>query len=78
VHDGVVLSLNEKGQGVAKVVFPQLALLRGNYYMDIALLCEKGIHLYETIRRAAEIHVEQKGLERGFVVIPHRWENIND
>ena len=78
VHDDVVLSLNEKGQGVAKVLFPQLALLRGNYYLDIALLCEKGIHLYETIRRAAEIHVEQKGLERGLVVLPHRWENTND
>jgi len=73
VHDGVILSVNEQGQGVAKILFPDLALLRGNYYLNIALLCEKGIHLYEAIRRAAEIHVEQKGLERGFVKLPHQW-----
>ena len=73
VHDGIALTVNEQGQGVAKIIFPELAFLRGNYYLDVALLCEKGIHLYETIRQAAEIHVEQKGLERGFVKLPHKW-----
>jgi lipopolysaccharide transport system ATP-binding protein len=73
VHDGVTLSTNEAGHGVAKLLFPQLPLLRGNYFLDVALLCEKGIHLYESVRQAAEFNVEQKGLERGIVKLPHEW-----
>ena len=73
-HDGVSLSVDATGKGVADIVFPKLSLLRGNYYLDIALLCEKGIHLYESIRRAAELHVDQKGLERGIVMLPHEWK----
>jgi len=73
VHDGVVLETNEEDLGKARIVFPALSLLRGNYFLDVALLCEKGIHLYETGRQVAEINVEQKGLERGFVKLPHEW-----
>jgi len=73
IHDGVELSVNDEGQGVAKILFPKLSLLRGNYYLDVALLCEKGIHLYEAVRQVGEIYVEQKGLERGFVKLPHQW-----
>jgi lipopolysaccharide transport system ATP-binding protein len=74
VHDGVVLETNEEDLGKARIVFPALSLLRGNYFLDVALLCEKGIHLYETGRQVAEINVEQKGLERGFVKLPHEWK----
>ena len=74
VHDGVPLTVNDDGRGVARIVFPKLALLRGHYYLDVALLCEQGIHLYESIRRVAELHVDQTGLERGFVMLPHEWK----
>ena len=73
-HDGISLSVDETGKGMANIVFPKLSLLRGHYYLDVALLCEKGIHLYESIRRAAELHIDQKGLERGFVMLPHEWK----
>jgi len=73
VHDGVELSVNEEGQGVAKILFPSLPLLRGSYYLDVALLCEKGVHLYEAARQVGEIYVEQNGLERGVVKLPHQW-----
>ena len=73
VHDNVVLSVNDQGQGVAKIMFPALPLLRGNYYLDAALLCEKGIHLYEAARQVAELFVEQEGSERGVVKLPHQW-----
>jgi len=72
-HDKIELFINEQGQGVAKILFPALPLLRGNYYLDVALLCEKGIHLYEAARRVAEIFVEQEGSERGVVKLPHQW-----
>jgi lipopolysaccharide transport system ATP-binding protein len=73
VNDGITLTTNDSGQGVAKLLFPKLPLLRGNYFLDVALLCEKGIHLYESVRQAAEFNVEQKGLERGIVKLPHEW-----
>jgi len=72
-HDKIELFINEQGQGVAKILFPALPLLRGNYYLDVALLCEKGIHLYEAARQVAEIFVEQEGSERGVVKLPHQW-----
>ena len=73
-HDNIALKTNAEGEGEVTIVFPKLALLRGTYYVDIALLCEKGIHLYEAVRRAAEIHVEQAGLERGIVMLEHEWK----
>lgn len=73
VQDVITLKINESGQGEARILFPKLPLLRGNYFLDVALLCEKGIHLYEAVRQAAEIHVEQNGLERGIVKLPHEW-----
>ncbi len=73
-HDGVSLSVDETGKGVANIVFSKLSLLRGHYYLDVALLCERGIHLYESIRRTAELHIDQKGLERGIVMLPHEWK----
>lgn len=73
VQDAITLKTNESGQGEARILFPKLPLLRGNYFLDVALLCEKGIHLYEAVRQAAEIHVEQNGLERGIVKLPHEW-----
>lgn len=72
-HDGITLSHDDAGQGVATVRFPAFPLMRGNYYVDVALLCEKGIHLYEASRRVAELNVEQKGLERGVVKLRHDW-----
>ena len=73
VNEGITLLANEKGQGVARIIFPKLSLLRGNYFLDVALLCERGIHLYETVRQVAEFNVQQSGLERGIVLLPHEW-----
>ena len=74
-HDNIELTRNIEGKGVAKILFPAVPLLRGNYYLDVALLCEKGIHLYEAARQVAEIFVEQNGAERGIVKLPHQWLN---
>ncbi len=73
-HDGISLSVDETGKGVANIIFSKLSLLRGHYYLDVALLCERGIHMYELIRRTAELHIDQKGLERGIVMLPHEWK----
>jgi lipopolysaccharide transport system ATP-binding protein len=73
VNDGVALSLDAQGRGRAHVRFPAFPLLKGNYNIDVYLMCEQGLHIYEAVVQAAELNVEQKGLARGLVDLPHTW-----
>jgi|Laugrespbdmm15sn_2_1035079.scaffolds.fasta_scaffold15378_1 lipopolysaccharide transport system ATP-binding protein len=73
VNDGVSFKLDAQGLGTARITFPQLALLKGYYMVDVYLMCEQGVHIYEKVKQAAELNVEQKGLARGYVNLPHRW-----
>ena len=73
VNDGVQLQPNPEGGGVVTLQFPALALLRGYYLVDVYLLCERGVHVYEKVKLAAELNVEQHGLARGYVELPHQW-----
>jgi lipopolysaccharide transport system ATP-binding protein len=61
------------GSGEVTAVFPQFALLKGNYWLEIFLLCEKGIHVYDSAHRIAELEVSQPGMELGVVLLPHAW-----
>jgi lipopolysaccharide transport system ATP-binding protein len=56
------------------VRFPRFPLLKGNYNIDVYLMCERGLHIYEAVVQAAELNVEQKGLARGLVDLPHTWQ----
>lgn len=51
-----------------------LPLLKGEYFFDVYLMCERGLHVYEFVQNAAALRVEQRGLEQGLVLFPHRWE----
>lgn len=73
VNDGIILQVDEAGVGHAQVVFPAFPLLKGNYNLDVYLMCERGLHVYETVIQAAEFNVEQEGLARGLVNLPHEW-----
>ena len=55
------------------VCWPKLALLKGRYHIDLFLLCEKGIHVYEHIRQVASFEVTQTHLEVGVVTLRHEW-----
>lgn len=72
-NDGLVLWRDELGNGEVIVSFPAFALLKGNYGVNVYLLCEQGIHLYDQVVNAAELKVKQQGLERGVVTLPRRW-----
>ncbi|MES2626955.1 MAG: ABC transporter ATP-binding protein [Pseudomonadota bacterium] len=74
VNDGLTLKVDNDGIGYAHVEFPEFPLLKGNYNIDIYLLCEQGLHIYEAITQAAELNVEQQGLARGIVNMPHQWK----
>jgi lipopolysaccharide transport system ATP-binding protein len=74
VNDSVVFKPDAQGICVASIRFPALALLKGYYFVDVYLLCERGMHVYEKVKLAAELNVEQRGLARGYVALPHHWE----
>ena len=73
VNDGIELHRNDDGMGVARLCFPALPLLKGNYNLDVYLMCERGLHIYEAVVQAAELNVQQQGLARGLVNLPHQW-----
>ncbi|MDT8399083.1 MAG: ABC transporter ATP-binding protein [Pseudomonadales bacterium] len=74
VNDGVEPVIAADGSGHASILFPGFPLLKGKYNVDVYLMCEKGLHIYETVIQAAELNVEQHGLARGLVDLPHQWQ----
>ncbi|MEN8261426.1 MAG: ABC transporter ATP-binding protein [Pseudomonadota bacterium] len=72
-NDGLVLERLADGTGEVRVTFPRLALLKGSYWINVFLLSEDGIHVYDQAERVAEIYVVQQGLEQGVVSLPREW-----
>ena len=72
-NDGVVFEMSPEGLGRGTIVFPRIALLKGEYTVRVFLMCERGIHIYEHVDAAADLIVSQHGLEQGFVSLPHHW-----
>lgn len=73
VNDGVISVMNQEGQGMIEAQFPRLALLKGRYWVQIVLSCERALHVYETINAACELEVTQDDLEQGVVHLAHTW-----
>jgi len=75
-NDNVVLNRSRHdGCGCAELVMPQLPLLKGDYFINVFLACEQGIHVYDHAEGIAEFKVKQKGLEQGLVSLPHHWKS---
>ncbi|MCS6810599.1 MAG: ABC transporter ATP-binding protein [Tepidimonas sp.] len=72
-HDGVQWRA-EQGALTACVYLPALPLMRGEFTVDIFLMCERAVHVYEHVVHAARFSVKAAGPEPGIVRLPHRWE----
>lgn len=72
---GIQTERDALGFGRATVEFPDIPLLKGEYYVWVYLLSENGIHVYETAANAATLHFSQKTLELGFVSLAHCWQS---
>ncbi|GAB4277996.1 MAG: ABC transporter ATP-binding protein [Methylomicrobium sp.] len=72
-EDRFILPRNSDGSGSATLTFERAPLLKGDYFLNIYLLCEKSIHLYDSAQEVAELNVRQDGLLQGYFVMPHRW-----
>ena len=55
-----------------KCALPAIPLLRGVYTVHVFLLCERGIHIYDT-RQVTKVKVVQDDPSLGVVRIPHHW-----
>lgn len=75
--DNFNINRNPDGVSEVVVVFPLFPLLKGAYSVDIFLLCEKGIHVYDYALSVAKLTVKQADIEQGIVSIPHVW-HCND
>lgn len=78
VNDGLVLSVNESGVGAAILRYQDFPLLKGVYWINVLLMCEKGIHIYEPAEKIAKLVVRQSDLEVGVVSLPHTWSDGGD
>jgi lipopolysaccharide transport system ATP-binding protein len=71
--DKVPVERSVSGSGQARLTFPRLPLLKGQYWVAVYLFCENGIHVYDNTDTAAEVTVTQSSLEQGVVSLPHFW-----
>ena len=71
--DSLVLERDAIGRGTAAIKFPNIPLLKGEYFVWAYLLSEDGIHTYDTASNVASLHFKQKGLEQGMVSLAHIW-----
>lgn len=73
-NDGIPLAIGAQGFGQVAVKFPQISLLKGQYLVSVYLACEQAIHVYASAEACVELIIEQDGIERGFVSLPHVWK----
>lgn len=74
-EDQFTLQRAPSGAGQVCLGFDQLPLLKGEYLINVYLLCEQGLHLYDAAEGVANLQVRQAGRLQGYFSIPHRWEN---
>jgi len=74
-EDDFTIQRNPNGLGEAIITFDQPPLLKGDYFFSVLLLCDRGLHLFDAVRDAAKITVQQEGRLQGYFVLEHHWHN---
>jgi lipopolysaccharide transport system ATP-binding protein len=72
-NDGVMLRMDARGYGSARLRMPRLPLLKGRYLVTCFLASEDALHIYDHAMHCITIDVVQSGLEQGIVSLPHEW-----
>ncbi|MFO7580590.1 ABC transporter ATP-binding protein [Nitrosomonas halophila] len=73
-EDHVVPAREQNGKGVATLVMAHFPMLKGEYTISVFLLCERGIHLYDSALGVATVRVQQSSRLQGYFVMPHQWK----
>jgi lipopolysaccharide transport system ATP-binding protein len=74
LHEGV--ALQGKEQVLIRYVMDELPLLGGSYCLELWLMDQTGLHVYDSRERCCHFMVEQLSQSQGIGVcqLPHRWE----
>jgi ABC-type polysaccharide/polyol phosphate transport system ATPase subunit len=73
-NEGIVLNVDPSGYGTTCIDFAKLPLLKGRYTIGVLLFCEVGLFLHDEADPVCTIDVNQLGVARGLVNIPHQWK----
>ncbi len=74
-EDQFSVQRNSEGYGQICLRLDQVPLLKGEYQINVYLLCERGIHLYDAAESVATLQVKQTSHLQGYFSIPHQWKN---
>jgi lipopolysaccharide transport system ATP-binding protein len=58
---------------VATIVFPRIALRKGQYHIGVYLGSENAVHIYDSALVIATLKVHDVMPEPGLVTMPHHW-----
>lgn len=72
-EDELTLLRGPDGSGHVSLAFDRLPLLKGEYLLSVHLLCERGLHIYDSANAAANLQVQQEGRIQGYFTMPHTW-----
>lgn len=72
---GLVMSRNALGEGVAKIQVSNLPLNKGRFRVGAYLLCEKGVHVYQWIDPVAHIQLHRDGHDQGYLMLHGKWSS---
>ncbi len=72
-HNDKIEFLEINDQKFFEINFPEIPLLKGNYYVDISLFCEHGINTLDFAKGVFTFRVIQDDLEQGVVHLNHSW-----
>lgn len=77
-EDNIVLQRKQNGKGSVALDFVQTPMLKGEYMISAFLLCERGIHLYDSALGVATVRVQQLGRLQGYFAVPHQWKTTDE
>jgi len=68
------IKIDGNAKGKVSLSFPKIGLRKGNYIIEVYLMCEKGIHIYDTVQ-SSYFEIIQEGSEPGIVSLPRVWND---
>jgi lipopolysaccharide transport system ATP-binding protein len=72
-NDNYHVTPNSEGKANVRIIFDKIALLRGEYTINVFLICENAIFIYDHAHSVVSLTVEQAGIEQGVVNMSHQW-----
>lgn len=72
--DELCITRDKNGFSKVELSFPKINLLKGKYFINVYLMCERCILTYEQILRMTELNVSQTTQELGTVRLAHNWD----